>query len=77
MSHLVQRDLVVSAVVELRGARRLVSAVRLGVPDGPAVFKLRRDVSGAEGRETALGQRACCVVYRNPKAVEKALINKS
>jgi hypothetical protein len=46
--NLVQHDLFVAAVVELRGARRLVRRDLLGMPERAAVLDVRSDPGGVE-----------------------------
>ena len=46
--HLIQRDLVARAIVELRRPGRFVRGDRLGVLDRAAVFEIRRDPSCPE-----------------------------
>ena len=54
--HLVGAAGVAGAVVELRGARRLVVGVSLGVLDGAAVLEIRRDAGRPES--VAAGEMA-------------------
>jgi hypothetical protein len=56
--HLVERDLVAGAIVELGGARTFVRGHRLGVLQSAAGFTIGGDARGAEGMAADPGARA-------------------
>jgi hypothetical protein len=56
--HLVERDLISRAVVELRGARAFMRGHRLCVLQRAAGFKIGGDARGAEGMAADPGSRA-------------------